>query len=115
MRKWTLIFLLIFMPLQLTWAAASRYCQHESGASALHFGHHADPHALGQLSAQQLNVTDVIDGDCAACHVMAVVIHELVPQSLPDMMCPGEFPVYTMYQAPPPCDAIDRPNWPVLR
>lgn len=45
MRRWLTIFLLVFMPLQFSWAVAGGYCtHHEEGKSAQHFGHHADGH-----------------------------------------------------------------------
>ena len=33
------MFLLIVLPLQISWAVAATYCQHETG-STQHFGHH---------------------------------------------------------------------------
>ena len=45
MHRWLAIFLLVFLPLQSAWAAASVYCQHESGSAARHFGHHVHQHA----------------------------------------------------------------------
>lgn len=46
MRKLFVIFLLVLMPLQSSWAVAAEYCtHHEEDAAAQHFGHHADEHA----------------------------------------------------------------------
>lgn len=45
MRRWLRILLLVIVPLQISWAAASAYCtHHEGGDAARHFGHHADQH-----------------------------------------------------------------------
>ena len=45
MRRWLTILLVLVMPLQFSWAAASVYCtHHEDGDAARHFGHHADQH-----------------------------------------------------------------------
>lgn len=44
MRRLLLVFLLVFMPLQSIWAAASPYCGHESAPQASHFGHHVHEH-----------------------------------------------------------------------
>jgi flagellar capping protein FliD len=44
MRRFLLIFLVVMMPLQLSWAAVSSYCQHESGTASKHFGHHEHQH-----------------------------------------------------------------------
>ncbi len=46
MRRWLAIFLLVFIPLQFTWAAASAYSQHENWDAANHFGHHAHEHKM---------------------------------------------------------------------
>jgi hypothetical protein len=43
MRRWLSIFLLIVLPLQISWAVAATYCQHETG-STKHFGHHDHKH-----------------------------------------------------------------------
>ena len=37
------MFLLIVLPLQISWAVAATYCQHETG-STQHFGHHDHKH-----------------------------------------------------------------------
>ena len=44
MRRLVCVFLLIWFPFQISWAAVSSYCQHESGAGAQHFGHHFHVH-----------------------------------------------------------------------
>jgi hypothetical protein len=70
MRRWLAIFLLVFMPLQLTWAAVSTYCQHESGAAAKHPGHHDHEHkaADGKDTSPEPVKYGGGDPDCAACH-----------------------------------------------
>lgn len=76
MRRAILVFLLFLMPLQLSWAAAAAYCDHEEGPSRTHFGHHQHHHdashraAAGdptQDSADKLPLGD--DDDCAFCHL----------------------------------------------
>lgn len=70
MRKWLVMFLLVFLPLQVSWAAAASYCQHEAGASAKHFGHHAHQHkaADGKDASSDPAKTLGGDPDCASCH-----------------------------------------------
>ena len=71
MRRWILIFLLIFLPLQATWAAAGSYCQHESGVDAQHFGHHEHRHqtkASDEGKTKTVKSAIAIDGDCDFCH-----------------------------------------------
>lgn len=91
MRRMLLVFLLVFMPLQSIWAAASPYCGHESAPQASHFGHHvhdhqgdafqadlygADAKAASAESSQAgetpghkaLTSSGTVDMDCHACH-----------------------------------------------
>ena len=69
MRKWLAIFLLVFLPLQLSWAAVS-YCSHETGAAAKHFGHHEHQHkaADSKDATSDPAKTGGVDADCASCH-----------------------------------------------
>jgi hypothetical protein len=71
MRRWLSIFLLIVLPLQISWAVAATYCQHETG-STKHFGHHDHKHQAedGEKLAKG-SVSDV-DNDCAVCHAGCV-------------------------------------------
>lgn len=96
MRRWLCLFLLVCFPLQLSWAVAATYCQHEQGADAHHFGHHqhqhhhagaaADAsasaaHAPPQADAQQpgdVSAKLTLDSDCAFCH-----LGSLQPPSIP--------------------------------
>jgi hypothetical protein len=74
MRRWLLVFLLIFVPLQLTWAAATVHCQRvdrgENTASDYAAGTishaHASTHPDHECppSAQTLG----LDDDCGVCH-----------------------------------------------
>ena len=70
MRKWLAILLLVFMPLQLSWAAAASYCQHETGTSAKHFGHHDHQHKIADGKDASSDPAKTIGGDpdCASCH-----------------------------------------------
>ena len=42
MRRWLLIFLLLLLPFQFSWAASAAYCQHERDTRPEHWGHHQD-------------------------------------------------------------------------
>lgn len=46
MRRWIAIVLLVFLPLQLSWAAVANCCGHEAGTPAAHVGH-LDHEGLG--------------------------------------------------------------------
>lgn len=70
MRRWFLIFLVIFLPMQLSWAAVASYCEHETEATAQHVGHHEHQH---QADAQPTDSDSSkaygsFDTDCGACH-----------------------------------------------
>ena len=67
MKRLLLLFLLVVLPLQMSLAAASDYCQHESGRSAHHFGHHEHHHQAeeGKVTKSKLGTSD---NDCGCCH-----------------------------------------------
>ncbi|HUD34351.1 MAG TPA: cobalt-zinc-cadmium resistance protein [Variovorax sp.] len=82
MTRWLLIVLMVLLPAQFSWAAAARYCAHESNPVSFHVGHHTHVHE-GAASAEaqhasskpekekseRLGVSD--HGDCHYCHGVA--------------------------------------------
>jgi hypothetical protein len=75
MRRWLLIFLLALLPLQLSWAAASAYCQHERDTQPEHWGHHesesrgTDRSHSGEGAQKNASTQpNAVVGDCAVCH-----------------------------------------------
>ena len=90
MRRWLTVLMLVLLPLQVSWAAASAYCQHEQSVTEMqHLGHHehkhepADELAQGakQVKKNQVMVaafeaaepgsdvaTFTLDEDCGACN-----------------------------------------------
>ncbi|MBV7427825.1 hypothetical protein KW847_12895 [Acidovorax sp. sif0715] len=124
MRRLLLVFLLLFMPLQFIWAAASPYCGHEAAPQASHFGHHvhehradvpAEPsHASETQDHKALATTGTADMDCHACHgvgsgmalsagAQAIVVSVARPVS---QVAPA--------WVHPPLSRPERPNWSVL-
>jgi hypothetical protein len=75
MRRWLAILLIVFLPLQFSWAAAAVYCQHESDAGTQHFGHHEhEHHADAEPDAlPDSDLAGGIDHDCGPCHAGGVV------------------------------------------
>jgi hypothetical protein len=70
MKRLLVVFLLLSLPLHFSWAVAAPYCQHESGKSAQHFGHHTHQHQAsadgnGDAGKSPLNM----HGDCSICHL----------------------------------------------
>ena len=82
MRRFLLIFMLCLLPLQWSWAAAARVCEHERAAA--HFGHHEHQHgadaALESASLESASLESDADAsahaalqphpDCHTCHGM---------------------------------------------
>lgn len=67
MRRLLLILMLLIMPFQASWGAASVYCSHESGAAAQHFGHHSHQHKAEADDSKDTKPLSVVDADCAFC------------------------------------------------
>ncbi len=115
MRRFLLIFLVVMMPLQLSWAAVSSYCQHESGAAAKHFGHHEHQHQQGTkvVGSDPTNAKafGAVDTDCHFCHAASPVIlsnEELASSIVAE-------PLFASWTADAsrsnPSPRPERPNW----
>ena len=116
MRRLFMIFLLVLMPLQLSWAAMASYCQHESGAAAKHFGHHEHQHQAvdGKDASPEPAQYSGGDPDCAACHggcasvlADALTIHLVADSSLATAE-------YRARLTSPPFERPERPQWRAL-
>ncbi len=70
MRRFFVYLLLIVLPLQFSWAAASAYCSHESGSGAMHFGHHIHKHTENDTAEIKVfgKAAKLSHADCATCH-----------------------------------------------
>ncbi|WP_317205867.1 DUF2946 family protein [Janthinobacterium sp.] len=68
MKKIFLILLLLVMPLQMSWAAASAYCQHEEGRAARHLGHHGHEHKAKAEQPASKKDGGAPHSDCNFCH-----------------------------------------------
>lgn len=78
MRRLLLIVLMLWLPLQSSWAAAAGLCRHEQGAAAQHFGHHehrhhAAPGTAGIDTQAGASSALMLDDDCALCHLGCAV------------------------------------------
>lgn len=65
------ILLMLILPLQTVWAAASAYCQHEQGTAAQHFGHHAHQHQAASNDSGS-GPSSNFHADCSFCHLGAI-------------------------------------------
>lgn len=116
MKRLLALLLFAILPFQATYALASSYCAHESGAP-WHFGHHQHQHKYAQDSG---SLDDRSDGsgtsfgqhaDCASCHLGVIglvvagfdpLIHELAEQVDSNELQSAD-------SLPPP--RPERPNW----
>lgn len=110
MQRILLLVMLCLLPLQISWAAVSSYCEHEHGKSAQHFGHHDDEHktfaAESGPDMQPGNFSPVHDH----CH-MSVFLGLLNETGL-YIYAPPARPSLQRDDAASPLLALDRPERP---
>lgn len=116
MRFWMIILLAVLMPLQLSWAATGRYCQHESDITSKHVGHHTHQHQVAERteSGGDFAKTISVDMDCGTCHAgCSMAIQE--PDTVKNVALNLTFasrPIVRL--SPAPADRPERPQWDVL-
>lgn len=116
MRKCLVIFFLVLLPLQFSWAAVSAYCGHESGAAAKHAGHHDHEHkgAEERDTSPDPKQVKVADADCLSCHAGCVhALTNAVSSATPIPSSLGSAD-YLARLPSPPSDPLERPQWRVL-
>lgn len=108
--------MLVFMPLQLSWAAVGNYCRHEIGGATKHIGHHEHKHtAAGASDADYPQVKiATADLDCASCH--AGCSHAMPAKAVVSAAFNSVFATasYLFDLAPPPVIRPERPKWHIL-
>ncbi len=116
MRKLLAIFLLVFLPMQLSWAAVASYCQHEALAEATHVGHHEHQHITaddGHGSPEPVKTLGE-DPDCASCHAGCA---SALPQKrviVPGLDSSLDTATYKVTPTSPPLERLERPQWRAL-
>jgi len=116
MRRWLSILLLVFLPLQFSWAAVGVYCQHETGAAAKHFGHHDHQHKADASHGDKADpkAAGGIDNDCGVCHAgCAAAIFGEIQISAPSYAS-AAVDDYRYGQNTSPHYQPERPNWELL-
>lgn len=126
MRKLLIILLLAWLPAQITWAAVSVYCQHESALAAqqeAHPGHHEHQHADASAQPAQpaqssqpatppaQKQSGAEHPDCSVCHITAAVPTAPVTMAAPNVQAASVSILRSAFPAPPPA-LPERPNWP---
>lgn len=113
MKKLLLIVLLALVPLQVSWAAVTIYCQQEMGPAAEHLGHHEHQHEGSGSRVDGMPDTGAtgIDLDCASCH--AGHAKPMLPDELTLAKVPAPpFEWFIALFFPfPITDTPERPNW----
>ena len=111
-RRFFFLLLVLILPLQTVWAAASAYCLHEQGLATQHFGHHDHRHHAGPADGKDGTGKSVLQPhpDCGFCHLNCPA-------------APSASPVITVTQGAfvvvdPPCaflsvfpEGPERPKW----
>lgn len=114
MRRWLSILLLALLPLQLSWAAVSGYCQHETGAAAQHFGHHEHQHqANAKVQADKGGKTlSASDVDCSICHAASCPMALQASASVPLLHVAADMHNGEPARLSSALSALpERPNW----
>lgn len=72
MKRLLAIILLVLLPLQFNWAAATGYCLHESGVTAKHSDHHSHDHQAADQHESDADVASSagVHHECATCHLV---------------------------------------------
>lgn len=85
MRRAVIIALACILAFQLSWAEAAVYCQHESGPTVTHFGHHAHRHPVNDAGGKPGKTLSKLsaDQDCTACHLAGMAVPIMVFLSPP--------------------------------
>lgn len=112
MRRFLIIFLLLALPLQMSWAAVATYCKHESGVAAQHFGHHEHEHQAKPAEPAKDPSTLTVDNDCVTCQLVSAGILQAAISSVPSESLQAER--LGRHIALLPCllpDRPERPKW----
>lgn len=112
MRRLFILFMLVLLPLQWSWAAAATVCQHETGSA--HFGHHEHRHdadqaghpaADGKSDAPSLN----FHADCQVCHGMGAAHGPADADTGPHGVPDRHLSAYGQHLPEPPPENLLRP------
>lgn len=111
MKRIFLILMMVVLPLQISWAAVTNYCQHEEGKASQHFGHHDHKHNISSSGKQDKSDPGKIDADCGFCHLSCAYIISATATPIlffPDST-PVDIPLFSYLSHIP--DGLIRPDW----
>ena len=119
MRRWLVVLLLMWLPLQFTWAAAASCCRHNTAAGSHHMAAqdapaHCDASADDSSRSDDGTPSNAPGMDCGHCHGYCL--------GMPDVA--GAVALHTLADAPPVQIELprtehtpaqpERPQWPGL-
>jgi hypothetical protein len=117
MKRLLIILMLIVVPLQLSWAAAAAYCEHESQPKTVHFGHHEHKHiaSAAEIKSDVSKSAAAIDGDCTSCHLggIAILTVPTPAPSLNQLSAPAVAAGNSLL-ASSRSSRLERPKWAVI-
>ena len=112
MRRFLIILVLAWLPIQTSWAALSVYCGHETAVAAkAHTGHHEHQHEDARADTGSAGAeAGGAHSDCAVCHAAAsITAHGAAGW---DGGASGAAPTPGAINAPaPPPGQPERPKW----
>lgn len=122
MRRWLLVFLVVLLPMQLSWAAVASYCQHESDSATTsqHVGHHEHQHEadaasaatdLPDTSANPMTATGAVDVDCGTCHAGCCTVMLQSPMLVMAKLPSETHSATALRLSSQPASLPERPNW----
>jgi hypothetical protein len=114
MRRLIAVFLMIVLPLQLSWAVAATYCQDEQDPGDQHFGHHVHSHQDGADTGKHpTKSTQKAENDCGCSgHLCSAHLLPVGFDVWSSSMAELQFFASETHLHPtsdPP--QIERPNW----
>lgn len=116
MKRLLVIFMLVVIPLQLSWAAAAVYCEHETNPTTVHFGHHEHKHiaSADEVKADASKSAAAVDGDCTSCHLGGIaILSMLVPAIALDLVSAPSIIAGNSLLASSRPSRPERPKWAV--
>jgi hypothetical protein len=106
--------MMLVLPLQLSWAAAATYCQHESSPAVSHYGHHVHKHLTksGDAKSESSPSKLLSDDDCTVCHLGGAGIVSMPSLSVPVDVAKADTPrgIIPLLTSSRP-DRPERPKW----
>ncbi len=113
MKRWLVTVMLLILPMQAAWSAATDYCRDEQGAAALHFGHHEHKHRAppDEESGKAPRGASAADPDCGVHKLGAEKLSSLPLQlaTFDGTLPPAEAPRPRLPSVAPL--RPERPNW----